>query len=225
MYADGSYLEAHPTWHAEDSVWKAGHILRLLERSGLTPQTVAEIGCGAGGVLSAVAEGTGAKHAVGFDVSPQAIGLCRPLISDRVNFKLGDFFASEEHFDLLMAIDVFEHVEDYIGFIRAMKMRGGLAAFHIPLDVSVLTLLRSAHIRDARRISGHLHFYTKDMALATLEQAGYRVIDWQYTQRQDDFRRSMEARLLHWPRTILRKFSEDAAATIFGGCSLAVIAE
>jgi hypothetical protein len=51
IYRDGTYLETFPTWHGEDSVWKAQQIKKILEKNALTPATICEVGCGAGEIL------------------------------------------------------------------------------------------------------------------------------------------------------------------------------
>ncbi len=33
IYTNGTYLQQNPVWHQDDSAWKAGHILRILERT------------------------------------------------------------------------------------------------------------------------------------------------------------------------------------------------
>ena len=45
-------------------------------------------------------------------------------------------------FDLLLMLDVFEHVEDYIGLLRAVRSKAKQKLFHIPLDLSVQSVLR-----------------------------------------------------------------------------------
>ena len=52
IYESGEYLEKTQTWHAEDSSWKTEQILKIISNNNITPSTVVEIGCGAGGVLS-----------------------------------------------------------------------------------------------------------------------------------------------------------------------------
>jgi hypothetical protein len=54
IYSDGTYLRNNPDWHVDDSPWKAKHIAAMLERHGIVPTTVCEIGCGAGEILRAL---------------------------------------------------------------------------------------------------------------------------------------------------------------------------
>ena len=51
FYSEGGYLANHPNWHTEDAGWKAGNIYRMITRNSLQPQSVAEVGCGAGEIL------------------------------------------------------------------------------------------------------------------------------------------------------------------------------
>ena len=48
LFLDGEYLEKNPTWHVEDSSWKAVQILRALALLPKPPLTICDIGCGAG---------------------------------------------------------------------------------------------------------------------------------------------------------------------------------
>jgi len=48
----GNYLENNPTWHIEDSPWKAKQIFKMLNKNSINPKSIAEIGCGAGEILN-----------------------------------------------------------------------------------------------------------------------------------------------------------------------------
>ena len=56
IYTSGEYLQKNPTWHVEESPWKATQILRMMKQSGITPKTIREVGCGAGEVLKQLQE-------------------------------------------------------------------------------------------------------------------------------------------------------------------------
>ena len=115
MYQTGAYVERNPTYHVEDSAWKADQILRMLEKHDLRPRSICEVGCGAGEILKQLQSRlTAATQFVGYEISPQAYALCRERENERLRFFCEDLLATETvAFDLLLCLDVFEHVEDY----------------------------------------------------------------------------------------------------------------
>lgn len=128
-------------------------------------------------------------------------------------------------FDLLLCIDVFEHVPDYIGFLRALRPKADRTIFHVPLDLSVQSVLRSSPIMNTRKQFGHLHYFTRDTALATLQDCGYDVIDSFYTAVGAERGRGVKSLIAKWPRKILAAFSQNLAARLLGGHSLLVLAK
>jgi SAM-dependent methyltransferase len=227
IYRDGAYLEKNPTWHEEDSPWKAQQVLRMLERNSMRPESICEVGCGAGGILSELAARLPQAAAVGYEVSPQAYALCAGKASGKLEFRLADILETEDRYDLVMAIDVFEHVEDYIGFLRALKSHGRFHIFHIPLDINVQTVMRASPLRKVREEVGHLHYFTKETALRTLETAGYRIVDWFYTFGlvNGPGRKRPLAKIAYIPRRIALVLNQDLAVRFMGGCSLMVLTE
>ncbi len=76
MYTSGEYLEKNPTWHVEESPWKAKQIMRLIRRNGIAPDTICEAGCGAGEVLNQLQGKMAATCSFwGYEISPQAFAL------------------------------------------------------------------------------------------------------------------------------------------------------
>ena len=189
VYTSGDYLENNPSWHVEDSPWKAKKILRMLKRHDLYPENVAEVGCGAGEILSQLAASfPSSVDFVGYEISPQAYELAKPREQERLKFKLADITKEDVFFDLLLVIDVFEHIEDYLGFLRALKPRARHFLFHIPLDLSAQTVLRRSSLIGTRDAVGHLHYFTEDTAIATLRDTGYTVEDYFFTARGVELR-------------------------------------
>src|ERR1700733_9736753 len=117
MYNDGGYLSKNPSWHENDATWKASQVLSLLSDWDLRPQSIVDIGCGTGGVLEAMAGALNGTRLVGYDLSSQAIDLVSR--SDQIDLRVGTPEDVRDHYDLLLSLDVFEHVEDYIGFLRS----------------------------------------------------------------------------------------------------------
>ena len=224
IYSDSTYLAENPSWHLEDSAWKAKQILKMLNRNDLSPQSVGEIGCGAGGILSAL-HATLLPHVTfdGYDVSPQAIALAQERQQERLTFHRADLLSVPVHFDLLLAMDVVEHVADYVGFLRALQGKATQHIFHVPLDMNVQMVLRSRRIMTTRTKSGHLHYFSKETALATLVDAGYDVVDYFYTAGGVEL--PGRSRLARWPRALAFALNKDLAVRLLGGYSLLVLAQ
>jgi cyclopropane fatty-acyl-phospholipid synthase-like methyltransferase len=227
IYSDGLYLQNNPHWHAEDSAWKAAHIAAVLRRNNLTPETVCEVGCGAGEVLIELARQLPPSvYYDGYEISPDAYTICAPKSSETVRFHLADLMEQEQHFDVALAVDVFEHVEDYFSFLRQLRTKATYKVFHIPLELSALMVARRQPLIHERRKVGHLHHFSKETALATLEDTGYRVIDYFYTSGRTELGNiGWKTQLLKIPRKALFSVSPDAAARLLGGYSLLVLAE
>lgn len=226
IYTDGSYLERHPTWHEEDSPWKARKIAGILEANNLSPSTICEVGCGAGEILKCLAMEFGDNVMFsGYEISPQAFEICRKKETQNLKFYLNDLLEeSDSTFDVVMAIDVFEHIENHFEFLRKLRTKGSYKIFHIPLDLSVLTVLLGFPILQSRASDGHIHYFTKEIALATLKDTGYEVLDYCYTSASLDLpNRGWKTNLLKLPRRLFFLIHQDWTARILGGFSLLVL--
>ena len=227
-YTSGSYLETHPDWHIEDSAWKADQVQGMLERHGLAPRTVCEVGCGAGEVLRQLRDRLDPVTSfVGYEISPQAHELASTRTTDRLRFVLGDLAAEPEDvaFDALLILDVIEHLEDPFSFLRAMRVRADHVVLHIPLDMNVQAIARNLLMSSSREPLGHLHYFQKETALATLGETGFEVVDWTYTP--STFVHPPEnarARLIQALRKAMFRAAPDLTLRLIGGWSLLVLA-
>lgn len=227
IYEDGTYLRHNPGWHADDSAWKARQIMRMLEAHHLRPGSVCEVGCGAGGVLTALADSLGPETTLaGYDISPNALALCAGKQRPNLSFHCADLLAEPGlHCDLLLVIDVVEHVDDYLGFLRRVRAKGVLKIYHFPLDFCALTAVHGSRLMDQRRNLGHLHYFTRETALAALAETGHEVVDHFYTRTNLDLPpRGLKAGVLNALRRGLYAFNQDLGVRILGGCSLLVLA-
>ena len=231
-YVDGTYLSKVPDWHAGEAPWKGGQVLRMIAKNDLQVGSVCDVGCGVGAVLSELQKSL-AAHTMftGFDISPQAIALAKGRENTTLRFYNEDFLATLPPFpDLLLLLDVFEHVEDYIGFLDKIRRRTKWIMFHIPIDISVMALLRNSKwMLDMRRNYGHLHYFSKPTALATIRDVGFEVVDCFYT---DDLTISSESvpaapvrRLYYEFRKLICRANEDFAAQLFNSYNLMVLAK
>lgn len=223
------YKEKNPDWHVEDSPWKATQVVNMMGRNELRPKSIVEIGCGAGEILCQLHQRLPDKsiHFSGYEISPDAYKLCKERVKDRIEFYHEDLLRKEKTFDLLLMMDVFEHVEDYFGFLRKAKDKATYKIYHIPLDISHLNLMID-RLNKQRKSVGHIHYFTKDTALASISDTGQEIIDWFYTKYSLELftqNLSLASRIINSLRRISYSYKPDLAANLFGGYSLLVLAK
>ena len=227
MYLDGKYKASNPTWHEEDAPWKADHIHAILADNAVRFRTVAEVGCGTGEILVRLAERNPGATFTGYDISPQAYAMAAENSGPRLSFHLKDALQeTDADFDVVIVADVIEHVEDYIGFVRKAKALGRYKVFHIPLDLSVQSLVRMWPILRLREDVGHIHYFTRDTALALLRDCGYRILDSRYTASRLELpNQAATSKVIAPLRRTFHRFRPDLAVRVLGGYSLLVLAE
>lgn len=227
MYLSGGYGKLNPSWHVEDSAWKAEQIRLTILRNRLEPSVVCEVGCGAGEILHALAGMFPGTRFFGYEVADGAAQHWRDRHDGRVALEIRDVLSEPGALscDLVLAMDVIEHLEDYRGALRTLKQFGELKILHIPLDLSAQTVLRKGSLRRLGREVGHVHFFTRETAMQALEDAGYEVLEARLTAPSIELSRpSLAFRIAKAPRRIVRRFDEDFAARLLGGFSLLVLA-
>lgn len=225
-YESGTYLANNPSWDEEDSEWKADHVLQIMEQNRLSPKSIVEVGCGAGGVLAAL-------HAVfpdiaysGFDIAPDASKFWEKYAASGIHFYVDDFLVKQtDHFDVLLLLDVFEHVPDPFAFLAGLLGRADYYIFHIPLDLSSVSVARESPLLAVRKKVGHIHYYTRGLAMALLEESGFQVVDWSYTGAAFTAPQpTIRSRLASLPRRLLFALNRDLGARVLGGETLIVLA-
>jgi SAM-dependent methyltransferase len=228
IYSDGTYLSNNPGWGAGDAAWKAGRVVELLRRNGLRPSSVCDVGCGSGETIAEMSRlmGQGVKFA-GYEPSPQAFEICSAKAGGSLAFyNAGLEEGADGGFDIVMALDIVEHVEDCFCFLRELRKKGRHKILHFPLDMTALSVARPAALAETQSAFGHIHYFCKDTALAALEIAGFRTIDWAYTGSSADFPATgVKMKLLNAVRKAAFAISPDAAVRLLGGWSLLVLAE
>jgi 2-polyprenyl-3-methyl-5-hydroxy-6-metoxy-1,4-benzoquinol methylase len=227
-YLSGEYLEKNPSYHVEDSAWKAKQVLTILGRNNLPKiNTVCEVGCGAGEILYQLQKQMDQSiRFSGYEISPQGYELCKPKANPKLQFINKDILTEPKaHFDLMLFMDVVEHIPDYLGFLVAIKKNADTFIFHLPLDLSAQTVLRGTPLLRSWEKTGHLHFFTKDLALAALKETGFEVLDWFYTPAGVERGKKLSAKLASLPRRMLFGVNKNYAVRLLGGYSLLVLAK
>jgi SAM-dependent methyltransferase len=223
-YRDGTQLEYAPDWYEADAAWKADLVRKIMRKNRLEPRSICDMGCGTGGVLDHLRRTLpAATKLVGHEMSRQAIALAPEDRKQRVTFVNAAAEDCEGGYALMLVLDVLEHVDDYLGFLRTIRGKADAFIFHIPLDVSVQTVLRASPFARARDSLGHLHYFSRETALATLHDTGYEIVDEHFTQPGIDLWGG-KSRLVKVPRRIAFRLNPRVAVRVLGGFSLLVLA-
>ncbi len=139
-----------------------------------TPGRILEMGCGAGALLSELAER--GYTGLGVDFSENARKLARAFVADHPGMRISDTVSGEapESFDFLCAFEVLEHIEDDLGALRdwSRYLRGG----------GTLIISVPAHPErwnPADEWAGHFRRYRRQDLTGMVASAGFRVEDVQ----------------------------------------------
>lgn len=123
--------------------------------------------------------------------------------------------------DLLLVLEVVDHVEDYYGFLRFLRKKAKWKIFSFSLDISVQSALRSGAFSQRRNVHTHMHHFNKETALGTLEHTGYEIVEYFYTSSLAVSRSGKWAKPI---RSTIFKLNPDLAVRLFGGYSLMILA-
>lgn len=218
-YTTDEYLEQNPSWDVEDSPWKAGHVHDILSGNGLNPESVCEIGCGAGGVLASLQMLAPKASYSGYDIAPAAARFWEKYEYTGIHFEVGDFFeASSKHYNAVLLLDVLEHVVDPHQFLSGLHGKADYLIIHFPLDLSAFSVIREEPLLHVRRKVGHIHYFTKGLALELLKECEMEVVDWRYTGATFNApQRTWKTKLFSLFRFLVCALNKDIGVRLLGG--------
>lgn len=227
IYSNNQYLQQHPTWDGEEAVLKAGWINDMITKLRLPVTDTIEAGCGSGRILAELSKHHPGARFRGYDLSPQAINIAKQYESGTVSFHEADLLQdANASSDLLLLIDVLEHVPDYYGMLEGLHAKAKHFIFHIPLDLCCRSILKPELLMQQRQSSGHIHYFSKEMVLWMLHDTGYQVIDWWYTKPASDLQAEpgIKKKAKRSIRNISFNLSKDRAVKWWGGYSMLIAA-
>lgn len=99
--------------------WHIRRELRLLRRDGFRPERIADAGSGFGQYVYYLSKRYPSAKITGLDIKQEQVDDCNRFFAainrnDRVSFEFADLTAleAEETYDLVLSVDVMEHIED-----------------------------------------------------------------------------------------------------------------
>jgi SAM-dependent methyltransferase len=225
-YLNGDYAQKNPDWDSADASWKAGKLHQLLAAHDCLPSSVVEIGCGSGAILSALRGYYPKASLAGFDIAPEASRFWSDASLRGLRFELADYLSLDEPVpDLILLLDVLEHLGNPWEFLARLRHRSKLVAIHFPLDLSAVSILRESPLLQVRDQVGHLHYFTRGLALSLLDESGFDIVEARYTGAALDApQRSLKTRVAGWARRLAYAVDRDFGARLLGGETLMVLA-
>lgn len=225
-YLSADYISHNPTWDVEDSPWKAAKVQELLDANRIVPETLVDVGCGAGRVLVQMLASYPNARLTGYDIAPRAEQFWAAPRASGIHLAVGNFLDSNVPVqDVLLLLDVVEHLQDPFAFLARLRGRAKHYVFHFPLDLSAASVLRETPLLLVRDKVGHVHYYTRGLALALLKECGYRVVEARFTGAAFNAPgRGWKTFLAQIPRRLAFAVSHDWGARLFGGETLMVLA-
>jgi hypothetical protein len=226
-YQDGSYLAHNPDWDRSDSLWKALLVKAILKESKLSPLRICEVGCGAGEILVHLRKSFPDAILTGFDISTDASRFWKNHEGQGIQYYCADFLTlNQEQYDCILLLDVIEHLTNPFAFLEAIRVRAKFFVFHFPLDLSASSVLRESPLLTQRKTVGHIHYFTKELALALLRESGLDVMHWRYTNASlSGPSRTLKTRLASLPRRLAYAINKDLGVRLLGGETLMVLAK
>ncbi len=182
IYTDGTYLMKNPSWHLEDSKVKAQWITNIIP-ANLRAHigSVGEIGCGYGSILNEL-QSSFSKNCqfIGIDISATAINYAMEKFPG-IKFIIGDIYTlDQEKYDLLLVIDLLEHVYYQHNFLDTVKTKSNYSIFHIPIGSNFKNNLFDRYKKQMEKY-GHIQFYSLSQIINLLTNSGLAIKDYFYT--------------------------------------------
>lgn len=234
LYTSKNYALKNPSYHIEDSLFKSKNFIKLLKINRFNfseIKNVIDIGCGAGEILKELKKSNYFSYNTnfsGYDINKDIIEYANKNTDENINFYSDNYFECElyKKSDLIICADVYEHIDDYMGFLKKLSLGGKFFLFNIPLDISFRSILSKKFIKNNFDTYGHIHFFNKNIAKLILNYCGYEIIDTMYAKNflEHEKKNTFKQLIYAIPVKIFDLINEDLSANIFGGYSLVVLA-
>jgi len=147
----------------------------LLEQAGPV-RSVLEVGCGEGHITARLAERYGRENVLGTDISPEILDIARRE-HPGLRFEVGsvhDLGADGKRWDLIVACEVFEHLDEPARALRALASATGRALLlTVPREPvwRALNMLRGKYWSRLGNSHGHVNHWSRSAFLKFLDQS------------------------------------------------------
>jgi len=142
---------------------------------------LADLGCGQGQLLELLNQefAKNKKNLYGFDISSSFINKSKKSFNNVFCLDLNENKLPFQDFDIIFALDIIEHLEFPLGFLKntALVIKpNGLIIISTPNTGSLSYFLQGKNWY-AFKDETHLHFYNRQQLAKLLSQTGFKIIN------------------------------------------------
>lgn len=183
------YIKNNPDLGSKDIATKVRAIEAIINKDKIKLDSILDIGCGSGAILMNLLSDYQIKKACGIDISETMINtaikkdLCKAARWIRSDIFDGDF----RDYDLVLAIDIIEHIENDSILLKTIIKWGDYFVFKVPIeDNHVVNLIKflSFGIIDSSKSTekkyGHVHHYSEQAFTELVKNSGYEILQKNY---------------------------------------------
>ncbi len=170
--------ELEADYNNQACAWKWS-LLEGLIRRRLTPQSILEFGCGSGEMLGYARNAFPGAELHGVDISERMLEMALERLGNVRTTRGGEeaLEAYQPRVDLVLAVDILEHLVEPERAVRALATAGRYVALKIPLERRRIRLGIRRQRVGTEHIAGHLHFWTAGDARRLLTRSGLRILE------------------------------------------------
>ena len=174
-------MASEARWLAFGAGGKADTVQHFLERRGLKPARLLELGAGTGAVIAECQRRGLAEEYWAVDYSAPAIEHLRAT-APGVHAVVADVTAADalpaQHFDVVVLSHVIEHVEEPSRLLAAVKrLDADYCIFEVPLDDLPAERIKSLFRDRSRNAAGHVQFFTGRTFEQLIRDNGFEILD------------------------------------------------
>ncbi len=182
------YLQLHKDLHEADVDSKVGAIADILPKDGKI-HSILDVGCGSGKILIQLSQLLSTDKNTGIDISQKVIDVAKSNDSNKtVTWLATDVFsAALSKHDVVLAVDIVEHVQDEQIFLKRISQLGDLVVIKVPIEVNFVNrIVKSLSggivnpLSDTEVRYGHTHHYSVGGFLSLLAGSNLRVVKIEY---------------------------------------------
>lgn len=152
-----------------------GHVKRLVQKT--QAESILDAGCGEGHVTRRVPQWMPNSRISGCDVAPEVIAQAKEN-SPHLDFSVASIYEfpfSDCSFDLVMALEVFEHLEQpELALHEVARVAKRFCLFSVPREPlwRMTNMLRGAYLSDWGNTPGHINHWSTSSFTKFLAQRG-----------------------------------------------------